>query len=82
LPKGLTMKIAALAFALWMAMILISTLGPLWFGTGGPSARVGYGPTARISHDADRDLDDERDQGWARRVDSFRQSTDTTPPRI
>ena len=61
------MKIAALALALWMGMILISTLGPLWFATGGPSARVGYGSTARISRDAGRDLDDERDQGWARR---------------
>jgi hypothetical protein len=56
------MKIAALALALWMVIVLISTLTPLWFATGGPTAaRVGYGQTARISHDIRRDLDDERD---------------------
>jgi hypothetical protein len=60
------MKIAALALALWMGLVLVSALGPLWFATEGSTARIGYGPSARISNDVGRDLDEERDQEWAR----------------
>jgi hypothetical protein len=55
------MKIAILAVALWLGMILVSALSPLWFGTGGPSAQVGYVPPMRVILEAAHDVDDERE---------------------
>jgi hypothetical protein len=42
-------------------MILVSALSPLWFGTGGPSAQLGYVPMPRIILEAARDVDDEQE---------------------